>query len=160
MKKLLLIAAIIAALAIPGSSWAVGSCTQTATKDKDSSVVSITFACTGDAANGSIPDTDVSAANMALVLDKAALNSVVAYPTSGGTAPDAADVQILMNSMDLLGGLGTNLIHATATQGLNPSSTFTGDTWFPIITGTLTLKVSNQATASANYTVKLLFYRR
>jgi hypothetical protein len=97
---------------------------------------------------------------MALVLDKAALNSVVVYPTSGGTAPDAADVQVLMNGMDLLGGLGTNLIHATATQGLNPASTFTGNIWFPIITGTLTLKVSNQATASANYTVKLLFYRR
>lgn len=159
MKKLLLIAAVIVALATPGSLWAAGSCTQTATKDASSRFLLIKFVCTGDGAGGtagSIPATAISAANMALILDKARLVSVMAYPTTGGTAPDAADVTLTMNGQDLLGGAGVNLIHATATQDVYPLNTG-GDVRFPLITNTVTLGVANQATASANYTIEAIF---
>lgn len=156
MKKLLLIAAIIAALAAPGHLMAAGSCTQTATADAGSRYVTIKFVCTGDSGDGSIPATAFSAANMALILDKARLLSVTAYPTSGGTAPDAADVTLTMKGQDLLGGSGANLIHATATQDTYPLNTG-GDIRFPLVTGTVTLGVANQATHSANYTIEAVF---
>ena len=156
MKKLLLIAAIIVALTTPLTLWAAGSCTQTATRDAASRFVLIKFVCTGDSGNGSIPATAISAANMALILDKARLLSVTAYPTSGGTAPDAADVTLTMNGQDLLGGAGANLIHATATQDTYPLNTG-GDIRFPFITNTVTFGVANQATVSANYTIEAVF---
>ena len=156
MKKLLMISALIVALAIPVSLWAAGSCTQTPTRDASSRYVLIKFACTGAADDGSIPATPISADNMTLILDKARLLSVTAYPTSGGTAPDAADVTLTMNGQDLLGGAGANLIHATATQDTYPLNTG-GDIRFPLITGTVTLGVANQATVSANYTIEAVF---
>ena len=156
MKKLLLIAAIIVALAIPGILWAAGSCTQTAVKDASSRYLTIKFVCTGDSANGSIPATAISSDNMGIILDKARLLYVTAYPTSGGTAPDAADVTLTMNGQDLLGGAGVNLIHATATQDTYPLNTG-GDIRFPLITNTVTLAVAAQATVSANYTIEAIF---
>jgi hypothetical protein len=156
MKKLLLIAALIVALAVPGLLWAAGSCTQSAVVDSGSRYVSIKFVCTGDSGDGSIPATAISTANMKLILDKARLLSVTAYPTSGGTAPDAANVTLTMNGQDLLGGAGTNLIHATATQDAYPLNTG-GDIRFPLITNTVTLAVAAQATVSANYTIEAIF---
>lgn len=156
MKKLLVIAAVIVALALPGSVWAAGSCTQSAVADAKSRYVTIKFVCTGDSGDGSIPATAISTANMALLLDKARLVSVTAYPTSGGTAPDAANVTLTMNGQDLLGGAGANLIHATATQDVYPLNTG-GDIRFPLITGTVTLGVAAQATNSANYTIEAVF---
>lgn len=158
MKKLLLIAAVIAVIAAPDLLMAAGSCTQSATNDKASRFVSIKFVCTGDAADGTIPATAISAENMALIQDKAQLRYVRAYPTSGGTAPDAADVTLTMNGQDLLGGAGVNLIHATATRDVYALNTG-GDIWFPVITGTVTLGVANQATVSANYTIEAVFGR-
>ena len=159
MKKLLLIAALIVALAIPVSAWAAGSCTQTATRDASSSTIMIKFVCTGDGAAGTIPDTDINTANMALIKDRTFFYNATAYPTSGGTAPDAADVQITMNGMDLLGAKGVNLIHATATQDTAPYSAFMASYRYPAVTNTVTLKVANQATASANWTIELLFVK-
>jgi hypothetical protein len=159
MKKLLLIAAIIAALIVPGSSWAAGSCTQTDVSAYTGGFTIIKFVCTGSADDGSIPDTALSAANLAILQGTHYLYQVVAYPTSGGTAPDAADVQILMRGQDLLGGKGANLIHATNTLDVLPYNTITTAYRFPAITETLTLKVSNQATPSANYTIELVCTR-
>ena len=159
MKKLLLIAALIVALAIPGSLWAAGSCVQSAVKDSSGTTVLIKFVCTGASDDGSIPNTDVSATNMALILDKTYLYTVKAYPTSGGTAPDAADVSVYMAGQDLLGGKGVNLIHATATQDTFPYSAFMAGYRYPAITGTVQLRVANQATASANYTIELEFVK-
>jgi hypothetical protein len=160
MKKLLMIAALIAALVMPEYLWAAGSCVQTAVRDPAApNMVLIKFVCTGDSGDGSIPNTDVSAANMALILNKALLYSVTVYPTSGGTAPDAADVSVYQAGVDLLGAKGVNLIHATATQHISPYSTFKGEYYYPAITGTVQLRVANQATASANYTIELQFLR-
>ena len=156
MKKLLWIAAVMVALALPGSVLAAGACPQEPVADPGGRYVTITFTCTGDSGDGSVPATAFNAANMALILDKARLNYVRAYPTSGGTAPDAADVTLTMNGQDLLGGAGANLIHATATQDVYPLNTG-GDIRFPLITGTVTLGVANQATASANYTIEAVF---
>jgi hypothetical protein len=158
MKKIM--AAIILALMLilPGSLFAAGSCTQSLIVNTGS-IALIRFICTGDSGNGSIPNTDVSASNMAIIQNTHFLFTVTAYPTSGGTAPDAADVQILQNGMDLLGTKGVNLIHATATQDTFPYSSFMGSYRYPAIVSTNTLAVANQATVSANYTIDLLYSR-
>lgn len=171
MKRLLLTAILIAALIIPSLAWAVaGSCTQSANHDKDSNFVRITFNCTGGTVGdaGTIPDTPINTANMALILDKYQLGLVSAYPTPGGIAPDAADVFILdAHGEDLLGSAdggttankGANLIHATLKQTTGGYAGFAAG-WvnFPV-TSTLRLRVSNQATASANWTIELLFVK-
>ena len=159
MKKLLLIAALIVALAFPTFSWAAGSCVQSAARDAAGTTILIKFVCTGDSGNGSIPNTDINAVNMALVLNKSYLYTVTAYPTSGGTAPDAADVSVYMNGMDLLGAKGVNLIHATATYDTFPYSTFMSSYRYPAIVSTVQVRVANQSTNSANYTIELLFVK-
>jgi hypothetical protein len=75
------------------------------------------------------------------------------------------------NGMDLLGSAdggttpygGANLIHATLTKMSLPyyydTNLGTQKAYFPMITGTLTLDVDNQATASANWTVVLTLVR-
>ncbi|OPY74919.1 MAG: hypothetical protein A4E65_03696 [Syntrophorhabdus sp. PtaU1.Bin153] len=167
MKKLLLIAAVIAVL-LPSLVMAAGSCTQTAVRDAASTTTVIKFECTGDAADGSIPNTAINAANMALILDKAFLYLVRAYPTAGGTAPDAADVFILdAAGEDYLGSAdggttankGANLIHATLAKSALPYSYNAGTSFYFPVTSTLTLKVANQATASADYTIEMVFSR-
>jgi len=117
------------------------------------------FVCTGDAANGSIPDTAISAAILAEI-EGHYFYTASAYPTAGGTAPDAADVQIVdANGEDLLGGKGINLIHATAKQTVFPYSAFQTENYAPAVINNLTMKVANQATPSANYTIELVFAR-
>ncbi len=170
MKRFIL--ALLLTLAI--ATWcsfafaaSAGTCTQS-TREYTGGYVVITFACTGDPSDGSIPDMAISAANMAYVEGTHYLDNVRAYPTAGGTAPDAADVFILdANGEDYLGSedagttanKGANLIHATLPKSAIPCSANAGSLFhFPII-NTLTLRVANQATASANYTIELTFVR-
>jgi hypothetical protein len=95
------------------------------------------------------------------------LYCITAYPTSGGTAPDAADVFILnAQSEDLLGsadnstaGNGANLIHATLSRTTLPKLYLPAVNFYPVVNGILTLQVSNQATNDANYTVVLTFVK-
>lgn len=160
MKRLLFTSLLISLIcAWSVSVWAVaGSCTQSATTTPGG-FVKISFVCTGDSTNGSIPNTAFSAANMAVIQGTHYLLSVTAYPTSGGTAPDAADVALLMNGMDLLGAKGVNLIHATATQDTVPYSAFMAAYRYPGIVNTLTQTIANQGTNSANFTIEYLFVR-
>ena len=158
MKRLLLIAAIIAALSLPNTVLAAGSCTETFS-DTTGGFAVITLACTGDADNGSIPTITISTPVMTVIQKKYYLYQVIAYPTAGGTAPDAADVTVTMAGQDLLGGKGVNLIHATATQDTFPYSLYMTSYRFPAVTSTLTVAVANQATAAANYTLELVFVR-
>lgn len=160
-------AIILAVMLMASTAYAAGSCTETVADYTGGNVV-VALACTGDAANGSIPNTALSSATMALIQGKYRLVSVSAYPTSGGTAPDAADVYILdAEGEDLLGsadngttaGKGANLIHATLKKTTLPYSYHSSAYYYPPVTSALTLKVSNQATASANYTIKLVFER-
>lgn len=173
MKKLIGIFLSILMIALfTSEAFAVaGSCTQTTTESFSTGVRKIYFICTGDSTNGSIPNQALSSANAAWIQGWR-LEQVTAYPTSGGTAPDAADVFILdSNGMDLLGCIdgsttaygGLNLIHATLTRATAPHLYVVGTGlhayYYPFIFGTLTLKVTNQSTNSANYTIALTFYK-
>jgi hypothetical protein len=170
MKRLLIPLLILASMVLIAgvfSAFAAGSCTQTPASYQ-AGYVMVTLACTGDAANGSIPNTAIATATMNILKGTHYLYTVAAYPTSGGTAPDAADVFILdANGEDLLGSVdggttankGANLIHATLKKTTLPYSGYLGMHYFPAVMNTLTLKVANQATVSANYTVELVFGR-
>lgn len=114
----------------------------------------IKFTCTGDS-DGTIPDTDTDTENTEIIKGKQ-LIAVITRPTSGGTAPDAADVLIKTEgARDLLGGKGVNLIHATAEQSCTPYNTFTSCWEYPILSGPITLDVDKQETGSADYEVEL-----
>ena len=156
MRKLAIIIALTIMLLSSQNLFAAGSCTQSDTTYLDGATV-IRLVCTGDAINGSIPAITVNMNNISM--GKHYLYQVIAYPTTGGTAPDAADVTVTMAGQDLLGGKGVNLIHATATQDTFPYSLFMTSYRFPAVTSALTLTVANQATASANYTLELVFVR-
>lgn len=158
MKKLTAIIIGIVFLLIPVSAFAAGSCTESA-KQFTGGFVIISLACTGDSSTGSIPNTALSSSALALIQGTHYLYMVSAYPTSGGTAPDAADVTILDGTYDILGGKGVNLIHATARQDSYPYSTFISSwRYWPVVNG-LTIAVANQATASANFTIEMTFTR-
>jgi len=159
MKRITFIIALALAL-LPSSLWALtpGTCVQT---PYQISVVStlVRFVCTDSADGGGMATQTIPAATMAILDGNYFLYSVTAYPTSGGTAPDAADIAVLMNGEDLLGGKGANLIHATATQDTVPYSSFMSAYRYPRINNTVTMTISNQGTASAHYTIDLIFER-
>jgi hypothetical protein len=160
MKQKFLIIALALALLFPSSLWALtpGSCVQTETEYPWGDV-KVALVCTGSPDDGALPTQTITTATLGKITGKLYLYQVKAYPTSGGTAPDAADVAVLMDGMDLLGAKGVNLIHATATYDTFPYSAFMSSYRFPAITGTVTLTVANQATHSANYTIELVFVR-
>ena len=166
MRKLILLTAVLALL-IPAWAFGAGICVQSATKYTDGMVV-VKIACTGDDSDGSIPDTAITSDIIAAVKGTHYLYTVSAYPTSGGTAPDAADVFVLDdNGEDLLGSTdggttankGANLIHATLKKTTFPYTHFLSNAYFPAIVGGLTIRVANQATVEANYTLELTFVR-
>lgn len=168
MKGLIILAVMLFAT----QTWAAaGSCVQTTKNYPANGIRQVIFTCTGSTVDGSIPNTAMSTAN-ANWINGWQLFQVDAYPTALGTAPDAADVFILdANSLDLLGSEdgsttaygGLNLIHATLKRSTAPDfytpRAGLHSFYFPYITGGLTLKVSNQATVSANYTIVLSFYK-
>lgn len=170
MKKMIIVFALALALLFPSSLWAAaaGSVTQTPELFSNGSAFRVTFVCIGSADDGSIPNTAIATDTITALKGTYYLYTVSAYPTSGGTAPDAADVFILdANNEDLLGSAdggttaknGLNLIHATLKKTTVPYSAYLSQAYEPLITGVLTLKVSNQATASADYTIELIFKR-
>jgi hypothetical protein len=157
MKKFISII-VLAIMLMTTSLWAAGSCTQKMTNYSGGAVL-VKFVCTGSATDGSIPNTAISSETMGSLVGKYYLYSVTTYPTSGGTAPDAADVTVLQNGEDLLGGKGVNLINSSATYTTFPYSTFMSMYRFQAVVNTLTLTVANQGTNSANYTIELVFVR-
>ena len=157
MKKIL--ASIILAVMLMASNlWAAGSCTETVAS-YTGGIVQIKLVCTGDSGGGSFPTQTISTNAMALIKGTHYFYRAKAYPTSGGTAPDAADVTVNMDGQDLLGGKGVNLIHATATYDTFPYSGFMSQYCYPAVTNTITVAVANQETNSANYTIELEFVR-
>lgn len=157
MKKLFL--AFILLIAFSTQVFATaGSCTESI-NSRIEGVVMVKFVCTGDSTNGTLPTQTFSSSAMSLIQWTNYLYTTTAYPTSGGTAPDAADVAVLMNGEDLLGGKGVNLLHATATYTTFPYSTFMSTYRYPMIINALTWTLANQATNSANFTVEFIFVR-
>jgi len=173
MKKLLFLILALA-LIFPVSVFATGSVVQTAGAVRNDAnqitAKTLTFVCTGDSGDGSIPDTDTSAANT-LWVQGWYLYAVEAFPTSGGTAPDLADVMVKTETgLDLLGSIdgvtayaGLNLIPVVTPRRTTPDIYLTRGsthaTYSPVVTGTLTLDVDNQGTASADYTIIMTFVR-
>jgi hypothetical protein len=158
MKKIFAMV-ILAVMLMASSAWAVaGSCVQTGSA-LSSYVYQVKLVCTGDSTNGTLPTQTIATDTMAILTGNYYLYTVTAYKTVGGTAPDAADVAVLMSGMDLLGAKGVNLIHASATYDTMPYSAFMASYRYPMITNALTLTVANQATVSATWTIDLLFVR-
>jgi hypothetical protein len=83
------------------------------------------------------------------------LRAVEAFPTSGGTAPDEADVTVKdSDGLDLLNAGGAALIHATAKKSVYP---LIDDVSAKILVrSALTIGVANQATNAAEFTIRLV----
>jgi hypothetical protein len=167
MKKLVL--SVLAVMLMAPNIWALtpGSCVESVTSYTGGAII-VQLACTGSPDDGAIPDTEISTDVMAIVEGTHYLYTVSAYPTSGGTAPDPADVFILdENGNDLLGSVdggttankGLNLINATLKKTSMPYSDYLNMAYFPLVVNALTLRVSNQATVDADYTIELVFVR-
>ena len=134
------------------------------------SVRTITFNCVADGA-GAIPNTTTHTSSHDFIKGWF-LYDVTAFPKPGGTAPDEANVEIKdQNGLYLLGSIddgvteyaGLKLIHATGTRSCIPDKYNLGntshDSFFPIITGPITLIVSDQGAAGAEYTIVLTFIK-
>lgn len=128
-------------------------------------VEQVIFTCTASG-TGTLTNTPITQQELRYISGMY-LYCVSAYPTSGGTAPDAADVFILTaNSEDLLGssdnstaGNGANLIHATLQKTTIPKLNLIDQPFYPMIDGLITLQVANQGTANANFTIVLTFVK-
>lgn len=133
---------------------------------EDESLI-ITYEITADSGDGSVDDittdTDYVSANTRVDTRKLTdlikgrfLRMAEAFPTSGGTAPDAADVTVsTADGLDLLNAGGANLIHATDTQAIYPLMDDVAAKM--LVNSALTIAVANQATASADITIRLYF---
>lgn len=172
MKKLITILTAFF-LIIATNAWAAGTVTQSI-EEIAKGVYELTFICTGDASNGTIPNTDTADKGtngnvINGIIRGLKLVEVSAFPTSGGTAPDAANVLVYdSDGLDLLGSedggttsyAGLTLIHATLKRRTVPNAYLpragVHANYNPTITGVLTLDVDAQATASANWTIVLM----
>lgn len=167
MKKILAFVVVIILVSV-SLAIAAGSCTESSGyRGKTNNAFRVILTCTGDASAGTIPDQALSGPVVNEIMGMY-LYSVSAWPTSGGTAPDAADVFVLdAFGEDLLGSAdggttankGANLIHATLKKTTLPYSYYLSTHYFPVVTNTLTVRAKNQGTASANFTIELDFVR-
>jgi hypothetical protein len=81
---------------------------------------------------------------------------IESLPTSGGTAPAAANVTVKnANGLDLLNGNGTSLIHATAAQAAYPM--IDGQPATIPVPGALTIGVSTMTNNGSDETLILTF---
>lgn len=176
MKKIKAFIIFMTVLLFASTTWAAGTVTQSIV-EISKGVYQVTFICIGDSGNGSIPNTDTadngSNGNVLNgVIRGTLLYRVEAFPTSGGTAPDVADVMIYdSDGLDLLGSedggttayAGLSLVHATLKRRTIPNlylpraGLHSND--YPLIASVLTLDVDNQGTASADWTIVLTFVR-
>ncbi len=134
---------------------AAGTVTQGKVKKIENNVRVIEFACVGSDADGTIPDTDITEANMQEIRGYG-LDTVEVDP--GATPPDAADVLVSNTyGIDLLDGNGTNLIHATDSKATIPATD--GQVKLSPVFETLTVSVANQDTVDAIWSIRLIFIR-
>lgn len=160
MKKIFTAILITLFLALPSLGLCAGSVTESAIEYTRGEALVVTLTCVGDAADGSVPDTDLSDGVIEKLKGRYYLYTVTAYPADGGTAPDAADITVTDKAgADLLGGKGTNLIHATDKQATFPYNTYNSSFWYPMVDGDISVEVANQGTASADYIIELVFVR-
>jgi hypothetical protein len=158
MKKTFLFVAIILLWAVSVFGATPGSVVQSMAGYGPSVQVVKFVVTSGDA--GAMPTTAISTSYMnTLKAGGYYLYNVKAYPTSGGTAPDAADITVIMNGLDLLGGKGANLLHATATQDTFPYSTVMSSWRYPLVNNTITVALANHSTNTAHFTFEFVFVK-
>jgi len=177
MRKAILILSMALFLLIPNMAWAtVGSCLISQGKYQvagtlGEEVRTLVFTCVGDVTDGSIPDTEMSASNLNFIKGWC-LRKVEAYQTTVGVGDDADEGSIFIldsDGMDLLGSedggttpyAGKYMIHATLKRMcfLNVYLPRAGlhTNFYTEVTNLLTLRVIDQDTGSADYTVVLTF---
>lgn len=133
----------------------------------------VLFFCNGNNFNGQVPDTDIED-HITSKIQGWYLYSVLAYPTSGGTAPGTLSVMLYdSDGLDLLGSedggttayAGLALIHPTLKREAIPNVYLPRAglhvNHFPVIRGTLTLDVNafGVNVADSNYTIVLKIMR-
>ena len=146
MKKRLLLIIMAAMFFITSSALAAGTVTQVLTPiSKD--MYKLVFTCTGDASDGSIPDTDTTDGRIYGMY----LYRIVIVNTSSQTdTDDDADVYILdSNDTDLLNAQGVDKLDKDVANYIRINRKD------PVL-GTLTLDVDNQSQTSAVYTITLI----
>lgn len=136
-----------------------GTITQTRKKAKKANTMTLTFACTADAADGSFPATAFDTAFMAEAARHGGwVYSVETWP--GATTPtNDSDLTITNeNSLDILGGNGANQIHSSNKKWFLPKNTDGGYAYYPVTEDTtLTLNITNNAVNSAIVNIRVTF---
>lgn len=119
----------------------------------DSGKRKLLFTWTADAANGSVPDTAISA-NQAKVLR--GLKAILGVTNPGATAPTANyDITLVdADGVDVFGGSLTNRSD-TASEQAKPDMTTLGGS--RMVNGTLTFKLANNSVNSALGTCAIYF---
>lgn len=161
-------------LALAGGAFAVTPGTAVISKQDFVSgevrLRTLTVLCVGDEGDGTVADVTTSSAETGFILGWY-LISVEAFPTVGGTAPDAADVMVKTASgLDMLGSedgatayAGLTLVHATLPRMCLPNLYLprAGEhlNYYYPITGAITISTSNQGTVDAEWTIVLTFAR-
>jgi hypothetical protein len=155
MKKFICILALL--LIVPAFAMAAG--TVTVTQDyisADGSVLVIKLACVGDAANGSVPNTTIAAADVAggMIYDyqKMGFYFYEIWTVAGTTtAPDAADITV--ND-----ATGAELFDEDSVLAASGTTEGTVDK-YRAVTSLLTVVTANQGTASATWDVYIKLVR-
>lgn len=140
---------ILLILLLPAFSWAAGTVTVSRSHlSKDASVLVIKLACVGDASNGSVPATALSAAALSTAFTgyyyQQGFSLTEVWTVAGTPAPDEAGVTI---TDDISAALYTEADVIAA------SGTTEGTVTSHVVTGLLTVTVANQATASAKWDI-------
>jgi hypothetical protein len=176
MKKCMIL--ILVGLLIPSIGLCAGAATSVsfdttgvAESNHEPEIRKLIFECTGDSITGAITNKTINEHELKFIKGWC-LVGVEVYPTPGGIAPNAASIFILDDGgMDLLGSedggttpyAGLNLIHATLKRRCFPNLYIPRaglhTSYRVAVTGLLTLKVIDQITGSANWTVALIFSR-
>jgi len=167
MKRRML-SLLVALLLIPSILFAAELVTQSAAEQVASHMWEVKFVIQ-TATDGSMTATPLTANNIRKVRGMY-LMQVDAFPTSGGTAPDAASVFVYdENAIYYLGSedggttayAGLNLIHATLAKACIPNMYLTGQAthinYYWPIRGALTVAIADQATSTAHITIILTF---
>lgn len=132
-----------------------GSVVQAVEVNPRRTVAVVTIDWTGDAANGSVPDTPLSGSVMGAITDHF-LYTVTTDP--GSPAPtDNYDVTLVDGAgFDILGGSGADRDAANSERALPKVGT---DRHYPLVHGALTFKLANNSVASAKGRVVLVFVK-
>ncbi len=162
--KTLLITVLLILVFATASFGAAGYCTQALTKkvSGDSIVRVLTFSCTANTGDATIPDTTVDSNNLQLLKGwKLCLVNLVG--NHAGTEPkEDCDVYLyqaaggVTKAIDLLGGNGVDELDNTVNKTIPPLVDSVAACQ-PILGSTVTLDVDGNDVNSATFTVEAIF---